>query len=438
MNDLNRLRWDDADILTHSDLVLRPDPSRTVIRPFIPGDPPGYDKDHPRVRRVADRVLALDQDALDSCVAALMLALADRHRNLKTLLLRRFDEISAQLVGGDSATHEQRLVIGAYFSEEYSYEAAALFNPSIVRRRDAPLLPDGGIRFAMSLRGIGEGHVSSVTFRTGSWSAEQGFTVDPPSHQGVTPVIESSDGEGEDGTVHLTTDDSEDLSELVIFPTTDSQRQGIEDMRLVWFVEDDGTQELYGTYTAYDGRTARSELMHGSDPRRFSMRPLKGAFAGSKGMALFPRRIDGRYVMLGRQDNENIWLLTSDDIYSWDHGEKLIAPEYDWEFIQVGNCGSPIEIDEGWLLLTHGVGLARSYCIGACLLDRHDPSKVLARMSRPLLRPGLKTRDGYVPNVVYSCGGMVHDRTLLLPYGIADTLTSFASVPLADLLAAMD
>jgi predicted GH43/DUF377 family glycosyl hydrolase len=224
----------------------------------------------------------------------------------------------------------------------------------------------------------------------------------------------------------------------VIFPTTDSQRQGIEDMRLVWFVEDDGTQELYGTYTAYDGRTARSELMHGSDPRRFSMRPLKGAFAGSKGMALFPRRIDGRYVMLGRQDNENIWLLTSDDIYSWDHGEKLIAPEYDWEFIQVGNCGSPIEIDEGWLLLTHGVGLARSYCIGACLLDRHDPSKVLARMSRPLLRPGLKTRDGYVPNVVYSCGGMVHDRTLLLPYGIADTLTSFASVPLADLLAAMD
>jgi predicted GH43/DUF377 family glycosyl hydrolase len=363
--------------------------------------------------------------------------LGDRHRGLEDLLLRRFDEIGSQLAGGNSASREQRLVIGAYFSEEYSYEAAALFNPSIVRRREQSDPSGSGVDFAMSLRGIGEGHVSSVTFRTGRWSPAQGFSVDAPSPQGVTPRIESSAGEGEDAIVYLTAD-SEDISELVIFPTTDSQRQGIEDMRLVWFVDDDGKQELYGTYTAYDGRVARTELMHGRDARHFSMRPLKGAMAGSKGMALFPRKIEGRYHMLSRQDNENVWLLESDDIYTWNEGVKLLAPEYSWEFVQVGNCGSPIEIDEGWLVLTHGVGMARSYCVGACLLDKDDPSKVLARMRTPLLRPGAKSRNGYVPNVVYSCGSMVHDRTLLLPYGIADTLTSFASVPLDTLLAAME
>ena len=437
MNDLNRREWDDADIMTHSDLVLRPDPSRTVIRPFMPGDPPCYDKAHPRVQRITDRILGLGQAQLDRCVEGLTLVLGDRHTGLEELLLRRFDEIGSLLVDSAPATHEQKLVIGAYFSEEYSFEAAALFNPSILPRRDDPLLPDGGVRFALSLRGIGEGHISSVTFRTGSWSPERGFAVDPPSNHGITPFIETADDDDDDETVTLSAAYSEDLSELVLFPVTDSQRQGIEDMRLVWFADEDGKHELYGTYTAYDGRNARSEMMHGTDPGSFSMRPLKGAFAGSKGMALFPRKIDGRYRMLGRQDNENIWLLESDDIYCWDHGAKLMSPEYAWEFVQIGNCGSPIEIDEGWLLLTHGVGLARSYCIGACLLDRDDPSKVLARMNTPLLRPGLKTRDGYVPNVVYSCGGMVHERMLLLPYGIADTLTSFASVPIDTLLAAM-
>jgi predicted GH43/DUF377 family glycosyl hydrolase len=437
MNNLNQLRWNDADIMTHSDLVLRPDASRTVIRPFMPGSPPGYDKGPSRLQRVADRVLALDQGQLASCVEVAVRALGDRHRGLENLLLGRFDEIASQLTGIDSATREEKLVIGAYFSEEYSYEAAALFNPSIVRRREQAPRADGGVDFVLSLRGIGEGHVSSVTFRTGNWSEKQGFTINPPSAQGVTPLIESSNGDGEDATINLTTD-SEDISELVIFPTTDSQRQGIEDMRLLWFVDDNGKQELYGTYTAYDGRIARSEMLHGTSPRHFSMRALKGAFAGSKGMALFPRKIGDRYRMLGRQDNENIWLLESDDIYTWDHGEKLIAPEYSWEFIQVGNCGSPIEIDEGWLLLTHGVGMARNYCMAACLLDKDDPSKVLARMKEPLLRPGDKTRDGYVPNVVYSCGSLVHDRTLLLPYGIADTLTRFASVPLDTLLAAME
>jgi predicted GH43/DUF377 family glycosyl hydrolase len=438
MNDLNRPGWDDVDIMTHSDLVLRPDPSRTVIRPFMPGDPPGYDKSHPRVQRVVERILGLDRQGLDHCIEGLRLVLGDGHRGVEELLLRRFDEIARQLGNSLSTSREQKLVIGAYFSEEYSFEAAALFNPSILPRRDDPLLPDGGVRFALSLRGIGEGHISSVTFRTGSWSPAQGFAVDPPSNQGITPFIETADEDDDDESVALSAAYSEDLSALVLFPVTDSQRQGIEDMRLLWFVDDDGKQELYGTYTAYDGRHARSEMIHGTDPGSFSMRPLRGAFAGSKGMALFPRKIDGRYRMLGRQDNENIWLLESDDIYCWDRGVMLMSPEFAWEFIQIGNCGSPIEIDEGWLLLTHGVGQARSYCIGACLLDRDDPSKLLARMRTPLLRPGPETSDGYVPNVVYSCGGMVHDRTLLLPYGIADTLTGFASVKLDKLLAAMD
>jgi predicted GH43/DUF377 family glycosyl hydrolase len=167
------------------------------------------------------------------------------------------------------------------------------------------------------------------------------------------------------------------------------------------------------------------------------MHPMRGAAAASKGMALFPRKIGGRFAMLGRQDNENVWLLTSDDLYTWEGGEKIVPPEYSWEFVQMGNCGSPHEIEEGWLVLTHGVGSVRNYCIGACLLDRDDPSRLLARLPNPLVHPSPKERDGYVPNVVYSCGGLIHDRTLLLPYGVADSFTTFATVRVDDLLGAM-
>jgi predicted GH43/DUF377 family glycosyl hydrolase len=424
-----------ADLLTRSDLILKPDPSRTVIRPFAPDDPEGYiDKAHPRAQRITDRILALDEEMVHRMLGTLLSALGDRHRNLEDLLLRRFDEVDGAMIEKCTATREQRMVIGSYFSAEYSFEAAALFNPSIVPHPRGAVTEDGRARFLMSLRGIGEGHVSSVTFRTGTWSAEQGFAIDQPSRFAVPPQIESSQGDGDDMTICLRCEESEDVSETVIFPTTPSQRQGVEDMRLVSFLDDEGETQIYGTYTAFDGRTARSELMHGSDFRSFSLRPLKGKFSGSKGMALFPRKIDGRYMMLARQDNENIWLLHSDDLYRWDEGDKLLSPAFPWEFVQIGNCGSPIEIDEGWLVLTHGVGMARNYCMGACLLDKTDPSKVLGRAHLPILKPDEKDRDGYVPNVVYGCGGMVHDRTLLLPYGVADNYATFASVALDDLL----
>jgi predicted GH43/DUF377 family glycosyl hydrolase len=427
-----------ANMMTHSHLHLRPDPSRTVIRPFMPEDPPAFAVEgHPRAQRIAERVLGLDEAGLREELAHIMPSLASRHRDVEALLLRRFGEVSGLLADSRSIGRERKLLIGAYFCEEYSFEAAALFNPSMVLHPDQSNLPPNRIRFLLSLRGIGEGHVSSVTFRTGSWGPEAGFVVDPPSGLAVPPRIEQPvDGDGDD-VVRLRCDGSRDVSETVLFPVTSRQRQGIEDVRLVRFTEDDGGINYLGTYTAFDGRTARSELLYCSDFRTFLMRPLTGDAAASKGMALFPRKIDGRFVMLARQDNESIWLLDSDSIHRWEGGRKLVTPRWPWEFVQMGNCGSPIEIDEGWLVLTHGVGMARNYCMGACLLDKRDPSRVLARTAAPLLHPSARERDGYVPNVVYSCGGLVHARTLLVPYGVADNFATFASVPLEKLLTAM-
>ncbi len=229
-----------------------------------------------------------------------------------------------------------------------------------------------------------------------------------------------------------------DVSETVIFPILPSQRHGVEDLRLVRFTDDDGRQEIVGTYTAFDGREARQELLHGIDFRTVRMRPLTGRLAAYKGMALFPRRIGGRYVMLGRQDNENIWLLESDDLYRWDDGRPIMRPKFLWEFVQLGNCGSPIEIDEGWLVFTHGVAMVRAYCVGACLLDKDDPSIVLARTARPLLVPSVSERGGYVPNVVYSCGALIRDRDILLPFAVGDRSTAFATGSVDSILAAMD
>lgn len=423
-----------TDIMTHSALILRPDPSRTVIRPFEPGDPKAFaDPAHSRAQRIVDRVATLDDATLARDLDRVLGSLGSRHRDVEETLMRRFDEVAGLTIDRDATARERALLIGAYFSEEYSFEAAALFNPSMVLHPDQSDIAEGAVRFAMSLRGIGEGHVSSVTFRTGIWGPGNDVAIDPPSTTVVSPRIEAVDGD----VTRIHCPGSADISETVLFPVTPSQRQGIEDLRLTRFVEEDGDVRYYGTYTAFDGASARSELLTAHDFRTFEMRPLTGSAAASKGMALFPRRLDGRYAMLARQDNENVWLLMSDDLYAWDGGARLITPKWPWEFIQMGNCGPPIEIDEGWLVLTHGVGPVRNYCIGAALLDRADPSKVLARMTLPLVHPSPKERDGYVPNVVYSCGAMVHGRTLLLPYGVADSFATFASVRLDDLLAAM-
>jgi predicted GH43/DUF377 family glycosyl hydrolase len=228
----------------------------------------------------------------------------------------------------------------------------------------------------------------------------------------------------------------QDLSERVIFPVTESQSNGIEDARFVKF-NDGGRETYYATYTAYSGRAIRSELIETSDFMSFRMTPLRGAAAHNKGMALFPGKIDGRYAMIGRQDNENLYLIYSDDLYTWESGQLLLKPQFPWEFVQIGNCGSPIELDEGWLLLTHGVGPIRKYSIGAALLDKRDPSKVLARSSEPLLRPEPSEREGYVPNVVYTCGAMRHTDQIILPYAVSDTFSSFATIKIAALMDAM-
>lgn len=426
------------DIMRHSSVILRPDPARTVIRPFSPEDPIGFVvPGHPRVKRIIERLLALDDCWLDLGRQRASAILSDRHRNMEAVLLRRFDELVG-ICDRSIVSQERAMVIGGFFSQEYSFEAAALFNPSAVLHWDQSNLPEGAIRFVMSLRGIGEGHVSSVTFRTGVWQPGRYIEMDPVSRYASPPRIDRIEGEEDESAIRLCFKGCMDVSEEVIFPMAPSQQQGIEDVRLVRFVEEDGTCEYLGTYTAFNGRDIRSELLRTTDFETFEMRPLTGSAAVGKGMALFPRRIDGRYVMLSRHDNENIWLVESDDLYSWNDARKIVTPRWPWEYIQIGNCGSPIEIDEGWLVLIHGVGLVRNYTISACLLDKDDPSKLLGRTRRPLLRPSPEERNGYVPNVVYSCGGIVHQATLLLPYGVSDNFATFATIPVSQLLREMD
>ena len=421
-----------AEIFTRLDIKLRPDPSRTVIRPFGFDYPAAFADGRPtRARAVAERLMALDPAYRRRMLALLRRAMEKRHRRIDEVFLRRFEEMKGEL-GVAVLEESDRLLVGAYFSQEYAFESAALFNPSIVAMPDRDQ-GDGRVHFLLSLRGVGEGHVSSVTFRSGSWDGGDGLVVDTPSGQGVPPRIERQ----EEGWVRLRSDDSEDISETVIFPILPSQAKGVEDLRLVRFTDHDGTQSVIGTYTAFDGSTARAELLRGIDVRTYEMRPLVGAMAGYKGMALFPRRIDDRFTMLGRQDSESLWLLQSDTLDRWEDGVPIMAPRYPWEFVQIGNCGSPIELDEGWLVFTHGVGLVRGYCIGACLLDLDDPAKVLARTPSPLLFPSGEEHGGYVPNVTYSCGALLHWRRVLLPYAVADEYTAFAVASVDDLLGVM-
>ncbi len=417
-------------------MVLKPDARRTVLRPFLPEYPAGYPSGQGgRPRAIIERILGLEEDLLTRGIERVADLIENRHRDSAKDLLRRFEEVKASVPEGAILTEERKLLIGAFFSEEYSFEAAALFNPSIARHWDQSGVEAGGIRFVMSLRGIGEGHISSVTFRTGTWFADGGVTIDPPSTYAVSPVIEPMQRQEDEASLFLTFEGAQDLSEAVLFPMAPSQRQGIEDLRLVSFTEDDGTSRYVGTYTAFSGSAIREEILTTHDFTRFAMRPLTGKVADNKGMALFPRKIAGRYAMLGRQDNENIWLMYSDDLYRWDEAEKIVTPVHPWEFVQMGNCGSPLEIDEGWLVITHGVGMVRNYSISACLLDKADPSKLLGRTRLPLLRSDAETRDGYVPNVVYSCGTLIDGRRLLLPYGVADNVTHIVTTTVDKILA---
>lgn len=425
--------------LHHLPVTLRPDPGRTVIRPFLPADPDAFViKDHPRAERIIARVLAIGPDRLCAELSRVQDSLDQRHRDVADLLARRYDSVAAIVPAGADPTPDQRTLIGAYLSAEYSFEAAALFNPSAVPHPDQSGLPDGAIRIVVGLRGIGEGHLSSVTFRTGVWAADDTLVMDAPSETAVPPIVEAPEGWADGDTVQLDCNGSREPSETVLFPVLASQSRGIEDLRLTPFLYPGHPRTYAGTYTAVGSAGIRQEILQTDDFRTFKMHPVKGPLADAKGLALFPRQVGGRFLGVSRHDNENLWLVEADDPFAWRPVGKLLEPKYPWEIIQIGNCGSPLEIDEGWLLLTHGVGVVRNYSIGAAILDRDDPSKVLGRLPHPLMEPGPEDRDGYVPNVVYSCGGIVRGRTLLLPYGIADNYAGFCTVDVDAILATME
>jgi len=420
--------------LNRQALFLRPDPTRVVVRPFKPATEPRdfNPTDRSRANHIVERVLALDAASVSTLLAEVLENFEGRHRNLLDTFEARADEMEAALADHSRFSKEQRRLVGAYFLHEYSFEAAALFNPSIVAHPDQTGAPAGGLRFVLSLRAVGEGHVSSLTFRSGSIGPEGDVSIEPTVRLASVPKVISRSETAGGEIVDLAFNADQHISERVIFPVTGSQSNGIEDTRLVEFA---GPERMYyGTYTAYSGKAIRSELIETRDFLSFRLTPLRGAAAQNKGMALFPRKLNGQYAMIGRQDNENLYLIYSDDLYSWDGGRAILKPQFPWEFVQIGNCGSPIELDEGWLLLTHGVGPVRRYSIGAVLLDKADPSKVIARSREPLVRPEKSEREGYVPNVVYTCGALRHRDLIVLPYAVSDTFSNFATLKISALL----
>ncbi len=424
--------------LNRQALFLRPDPARVVVRPFKPATEPRdlNPTDKTRANHIVDRILALDPETAAHQLADVLENFEGRHRNLMKIFEARADEMEDAFAAHGAFSKTQRQLVGAYFLHEYSFEASALFNPSIVSHPDQSGAPEGGIRFMLSLRAVGEGHVSSLTFRSGSIAADGCVTVEPTARLASIPkVLHRTPGPDGDA-VEVAFRPDEQISERVIFPITESQSNGIEDARFVEF-EEGGRKTFYATYTAYSGKAIRSELLETTDFMTFRMSPLKGTAAQNKGMALFPRKINGKYAMIGPQDNENLYLIYSDDLYTWNGGEVILKPQFPWEFVQIGNCGSPIELDEGWLLLTHGVGAVRRYSIGAVLLDKQDPSKLLARSREKLVRPETSEREGYVPNVVYTCGAMRHNDQIILPYAVSDTFSNFATIKIAALMQVM-
>lgn len=425
------------DLFTHR-LRLHADPSRVVVRPFHiawggKGGPPN------RTERLVGEVLEMSAEDTREQLETVLKDFEARHWQTRRVFMTRYDEIE-DLLGLDGAaiSDEKRQLIGAYFCHEYSYAAAALMNPSAVPHFDQSGMPEGSMRILMSLRSVGEGHISSVAFREGIITSGNELKLAPePPFATATDVVGAGEDEIPEGPVTVWRHRDSTLSGTVIFPITQAQSKGLEDLRIVHFQHEDGSYEWIGTYTAYNGSVIQSELLRTRDFRAFDLVPMSGPAARNKGMALFPRKVAGQYMMIGRQDGENLFLLKSDSLEHWDEGEKILTPVFPWELVQIGNCGPPIELDEGWLLLTHGVGAMRKYSIGAALLDKSDPSKVLGRTREPILAAKDQDREGYVPNVVYSCGAIKHGDTLFLPYGIADSSVGFAFVKIKDMLAAM-
>lgn len=414
---------------------LHADPSRVVLRPFHLGwsaqNAPGS-----RALRLVEDICGLSEAQVEAEYARVLHDFGERHWQTEQMFVKRFEQVKESLQLDCSAFSETRKrLIGAFFCHEYSYAAAALMNPSIVPHPDQSGMQSGAVRFVMTLRAVGEGHISSIAFREGIAEPDGGFTLWPQS--AFATAVELDDSSLTDCVrgviVHRHPDSS--LSNTVIFPITEQQRGGLEDLRMVRFDHGGGEFEWIGTYTAFSGSSIRSELLRTGDFRRFLLEPIEGRAGRNKGMALFPEKIGGQYAMLGRQDGKNLFLLRSERLDRWDtEGELLMEPAYPWEFVQIGNCGSPVPTDEGWLLFTHGVGAMRKYSLGCALLDRDDPSRVIARSREPVLTAVDADRSGYVPNVVYTCGVLKVGERLLVPYGISDSAVGFATVEIDALL----
>ncbi len=479
--------------VVRSEIRLGPDPKRVIARPFLPGEQ-NYPDGRSRLEVVLDRILAMSDADVATSLRRTVEEFADRHRDLDSVLEASLSAVGERIDLPTSLSEDRRRLVGAYFTHEYSIEAAALGNPSMVPAPDQSALPTGTTRFVMSLRAVGEGHISSIEFRTGLIDEGLTITIDEPARFVETGRRSSPDydkgffvtklgdlgamnelaraildglddrftmhelestmaaleGHGIDLTISFETRrllhwlassnykvafrESSSLSERVIFPGGPTESHGMEDARLVRFVDDDGSEVYYGTYTAYDGFQILPQLIETTDFVSFRIATLTGERAQNKGIALFPRKLEGRYAALARHDNVNNFLMTSTDVRVWRDSELIQEPERPWELIQLGNCGSPLETEAGWLVITHGVGPFRRYALGALLLDLGDPCRVIGHLAEPLLVAGVDEREGYVPNVVYSCGSMIHGEHLVLPYGFADVGAGFATVRLEELL----
>ncbi|MDF3067958.1 MAG: hypothetical protein K0R38_3559, partial [Polyangiaceae bacterium] len=476
-----------------SELRLLPDPRRVISRPFLPGGEP-FPDGRSRVQRILARVLELPEDTVVSELRATYERFSGRHADLSSVLEQHFTSVARYVDDPQALSSERRCLVGAYFTQEYAIDAAALSNPSLVRAPSQEGAASGSLRFVLSLRSIGEGHLSSIQFRSGSVDENGGVELDAPtpfartathrspsydkqlfqaklselgsntetaqrvlsqlpdhfraaqleealreveqnrgSDQGAEQVVRTIHwlaSSNYESTFHA---DSQ-VSERVIFPSSPTESQGMEDARFVRFVYEDGSATYFATYTAYDGYRILPQLIETRDFLSFRVSTLNGVSAVNKGIALFPRRIGGYFTALARLDNESNQLIRSENVRFWHECEPLQQPREPWELVQLGNGGSPIETEAGWLVVTHGVGAMRRYCLGALLLDLEDPARVIGRLRSPLLEPAEDERDGYVPNVVYSCGGITHADRLVLPYGFSDVGTRIATCRLADLL----
>lgn len=411
--------------------TLKPQCERVVLRPFVPSD-------SAHIEAIIGRTLALSEEAVLSSMETVTRMFGERHRALESTLQSNYDRVAPHIELSAPISRARRLLLGAQFSGEYSLECAALFNPSIVLHPDQSSAPTGGARFVLSLRSVGEGHISSIQFRQGTLDGDGEIALDPPSGFASLAGIQPNPRYKKKKVIYaIDFPPTLSLDERVIFPVTSNESNGIEDARFVRFVEDDGSARYYAPYTAYNGHGISPQLIETEDFLHFRMLTLGGSGVRNKGMALFPRRIGGRYAMLSRQDNENILIMFSEDPHSWSDATILLRPQSPWESVKIGNCGSPVETEAGWIVITHGVGPMRTYSLGAALLDLEDPTKVLGRLSEPLITAEGAEREGYVPNVVYTCGSLLHGRSLILPYAMSDRTTSFATVSVDDLLAAL-